>query len=101
MGLNGDLFHWAKANKLDFSISLMPNTPDDTAMQILAKANRVGKGKSVAKDVITMTVIYPDNSTVTFIGGIMTDSQFGKSSATSGRMKTRTYKFTFESMIGL
>lgn len=100
MGVNGDLVTWSKATALSGSLSVIPGSEDDLALQLIAKNNRVGRGKSNALDVITITVIYPDNSTVTFINGKMTDAPFGKSLSSAGRLKSKTYQFAFEGIVG-
>lgn len=100
MGVNGDLITWSRANPLPATLSVIVGSEDDIALQIIAKNNRVGKGKSNALDTITITVIYPDNTTVTFTGGKMTNAMFGKSGTSAGRLKTRSYQFAFENVIG-
>ncbi len=100
MGLNGDLIIWAKAIPLPGTISCIVGSDSDNALQLIAKNNLVGKNKANAKDFITITVVYPDDSTVTFTGGKMTDAMFGKSASSAGRFKTRTYGFLFESVVG-
>lgn len=100
MGVNGDLIVWSKATPLSGSLSVIVGGTNDQALNLLAQNNRVGRAKSNALDVITMTVIYPDNTTVTFTNGKITDAMFGKSLASAGRLKTRTYSFAFENVIG-
>lgn len=100
MGLNGDLVTWANPIPLPGTISCIIGSQSDTALQVLAKNNLVGKGKTNARDIITITVVYPDNTQVTFTGGKMTDAMFGKSASNSGRLKTRVYGFIFESVNG-
>lgn len=100
MGLNGDLITWSRANPLPVSISVIPGSPDDVALGILAENNRVGQGKTSAADIITLTVAYPDLSIITFSQGKLTDAPFGKSIASQGRMKSKTYVFTFQNKVG-
>lgn len=100
MGVNGDLITWSRANPLPATLSVIVGSEDDIALQIIAKNNRVGKGKQNALDSITITVIYPDETTVTFTGGKMTNAMFGKSGTSQGRLKTRSYQFMFENVIG-
>jgi hypothetical protein len=75
---------------------VIPNSEDDANLSELYNANRVGKGKSGARDVITMTVAYPDGRTYTLSGGIITDGIAGLPVASAGRMKSKNYGFTFE-----
>lgn len=99
MGINGDLITWSKPNPIPATLNVIPGGVDDTNLSILAEANRVGKGKNSSRDIITMTVIYPDNSTVTLTSGAITDAMPGKSVASAGRMKTRPYVFAFENKV--
>lgn len=100
MGLNGDLIVWAKAVPIPAVLTVIPGSEDDQNLQALADANRVGRGKTSAQDIITMTVVYPDGTTTTVTNGKMTDAQFGLSVASAGRKKTRSYAFSFENKIG-
>lgn len=99
MGLNGDQIVWSKATPLPMSINVIPGSEDDINLQILADANRVGQGKNSANDVITATVVYPDGRVRTLSGGKMTDAQFGVGISTAGRLKTKAYAFSFESIV--
>lgn len=100
MGLNGDLVAWSRAQPLPMVLNVIPGSADDIALQILADANRVGSGKTSAQDAITATIIYPDGSTIVYRKGRITEAPFGKSVASSGRIKTRTYAFAFEQKAG-
>lgn len=98
MGLNGDLVAWSKATPAKASLSLVPNSEDDVNMAVLFEANRVGKGKQGARDVVTLTVVYPDGSTWTGTEGVITDGMPGRGVASAGRLKTNTYQFAFENL---
>ena len=99
MGLNGDLISWSKANPIKISVSVVPDGLDDIALSVLLQANRVGRGKIGARDVITMVGMYPDNNFVTLTNGIITDGMPANAVASSGRMKSKTYNFSFESYL--
>lgn len=99
MGLNGDLLRWSRAIPIPLTLNVIPETPDDTNLQILGDANRVGQGKVSARDAIDATVIYPDGNTVLLTGGILTDYMPGNSIASSMRLKTKTYMFQFENKV--
>lgn len=101
MGLNGDLIVWAKAVPLPMAVAVIPGSIDDTNLQILADANRVGPGKASAADVIQAAVVYPDGSIVQLNNGRIISAMFGRSVAGSGMQKTRVYTFKFESKTGL
>lgn len=96
MGVNGDLIVWSKANALPFTLNVLPNTPDDDNLQVLAKANRAAKGRRAVQDEITVVVTYPDGQTLRFLRGAITDGMIGNGAASSGRLKTKAYIFAFE-----
>lgn len=100
LGLNGDLIRWAKAVSLPCILNVIAGSEDDISLGILADANRPAQGKSVAGDIITGTVIYPDGSAVQYTGGAITDAVFGKAVAGSGRLKTKPYGFSFQNKAG-
>lgn len=100
MGVNGDLVVWSKANPINTTLNIIPNTEDDKNLAILYEANRVARGKKNVHDVITMTAIYPDGSQKTLSNGALTDGVPGNSVASAGRLKSKPYAFTFENITG-
>jgi hypothetical protein len=98
MGLNGDLLTWSKANPLIATLNLVPGGEDDDNLAVLFEANRVGKGKQAARDEITLTLIYPDTTSVTLNNGAITDGMPTNSVASAGRLKTKAYAFAFENL---
>ncbi len=98
MGLNGDLVTWSKANPIVFTLNVIPETEDDHHLQVLAESNRVGKGKKAVKDVITVTVSYPNGTVKKLTKGAITDIPAATGVASAGRMKTKTYTFVFENI---
>lgn len=96
MGVNGDLVIWSRANPLTATINVIPGSDDDKNLAILLEANRPGRGKTSAMDEITLTVVYPDGSTLTLTGGVITDGPPGLSIASAGRQKSMAYAFAFE-----
>ncbi len=100
MGLNGDLIVWSKANPLPLTLGVIPGSDDDKNMKVLFEANRVGKGKRGVRDVITVTAVYPDETTLTLSEGTITDGPPGRGVASSGRIKSNAYQFAFENVAG-
>lgn len=98
MGINGDLIAWSKANPLPVTLNVIPNSEDDNNLAVLFEANRVGRGKMGARDVIGITVIYPDGRTASFTQGVITDGAPANSVASAGRFKSRAYAFAFENV---
>ena len=98
MGLNGDLVTWSKANPVPFTINVIPDSDDDINLSVLFEANRVGKGKQGARDVINMVVIFPNGNVTSYTAGTITDGQPSNSAQNSGRMKSKAYGFAFENV---
>ena len=59
MTLNGDLTKWSEANIIPLVINVIPGSEDDLNLAILLEANRVGRGKFSARDVINVVGTYP------------------------------------------
>lgn len=98
MGVNGDLVTWSVANPLPLTLNIIPGSEDDRNLAVLLEANRVARGKRGARDVITVSAIYPDETTQTWSLGKITDGVPGKGIAASGRMNSKPYMFTFENL---
>ncbi len=96
MGLNGDLIVWGKAMPVNVKISVIPDSDDDANLAILLQANKVGAGRNPVNDVITMIGTYPDGSFVVLTNGALTDGPAMSSVSSSGRMKSKSYSFSFE-----
>ncbi|MDE2100253.1 MAG: hypothetical protein KGL39_23585 [Patescibacteria group bacterium] len=100
MGLNGDGLKWSRAVMNPMVLNVIPNSDDDTNLSILANANRVSQGNSNARDIITAVLTYPDGTVVTLNQGFITDAPFGSAVSSAGRLKTKTYSFSFSSNTG-
>jgi hypothetical protein len=96
MGLNGDLVVWTSPNPIVSTLNVIPGTDDDRNLAALYEANRPSSGKRPAQDVISMTQVYPDGRSVTLARGVITNGRPGQSTASSGRLKSKPYAFTFE-----
>lgn len=97
MGLNGDLVAASAATPTVVTLNVIPTTDDDRNLAVLVQANIVGKGRTPARDRITMTVNYPDGRSATLTGGVITNGTPITGVASAGRLKTRAYTFAFES----
>lgn len=100
MGLNGDLIVWGKANPIIVTINVIPQSNSDLNLAILLEANRIGRGKIGARDVITMTATYPNGSPILLSVGAITDGIPGSPVSSAGRLKSKPYTFAFESKTG-
>lgn len=96
MGVNGDLVVWNTPTPISVTLSVIPNSEDDVNLSILFEQNRASKNKKSARDSITLTGIYPDGKKITLVNGAMTNGMAGNSVASAGRLKSKTYTFSFE-----
>lgn len=101
MGLNGDLITWSKANPLKTTIGVIAGSADDSNMSVIYEANRVGKGKISARDIITLVGIYPTGRVITLGPGKMLEGMPGFSVASAGRLKTKVFNFSFENIVSV
>lgn len=96
MNVNGELVTTSTPTPLAPTIALIPGSEDDLNMQVALEANRPARGKRLARDIVTLTITYPDGSTATYTDGVMTGGMPIKSVASAGRIKSSTYAFAFE-----
>ena len=97
MNVNGDMVAFSAPQVLTRTLNVIPGSEDDNNLSILYEANRVGKGKRSARDVVTIVANWPDGSTETLGGGKINTGMSGKSLASGGKIKSRSYGFGFES----
>lgn len=88
--VNGDLVVFGKPQVLNPKLSVIAGSPADNNLQALLSARQNG-----VKELIEITISYPDGSGLTASGGVMTTGTKGKSVVSSGRTATRTYGFAF------
>ncbi len=101
MGLNGDLVAWSKPSPISATLNLISPSDDDINMAILLEANRVGRGKRSARDVITMTAIYSDGRPPQILTeGVITGGMPANSVSSNGEIKSKSYTFVFENRLG-
>jgi hypothetical protein len=99
MGPNGDMVIWNRAVPLEVGYNLIPSSPEDVNSNILLEANRAGKGKSSARDIITLVMTYPSGQVVTLNpGGVITGTLLQPVLA-AGRLKSHLYRYRFENMV--
>lgn len=97
--LNGDLVAWSKPNVIPFTVSVLPDTDEDRNLSILWNVNRIGKNKLAVQDVITIVVTYPNGDQKILSSGVMVSGPALNSGTAEGRLKTKEYEFSFESII--
>lgn len=98
MGLNGDLITWSSPAPLVVTINVIPGSDDDRTLAAIFEANRVGRNKASARDVITLASMYPGGNNLTLSEGVMTSGMPGDSVASAGRKKSKAYVFAFEGL---
>lgn len=96
MGVNGDLVIWRTPKPVEITLNVIPNTEEDKNLAILYDANRVAKGKLSVKDVVTIIAKYPDGTTKMLVNGAIVSGMPMNSIASSGKTKSKPYKFVFE-----
>lgn len=95
-GLNGDMVVWSRATGIEVAVNVIPTSEDDDNLDALTDANRVGKNKTSARDRIDIVFTYPNGQRVTCSSGVIVVGSIVPQIASSGRMKTRQYRFRFE-----
>jgi hypothetical protein len=98
MGGNGDLLTWSKATPIGVALSVIPKGDNDKSLGILLANNIVSRGKLSTRDIITLTINWPDGEIEVYDKGKITDGAPGNSFASAGRAKSKTYQFAFQSM---
>lgn len=98
MGLNGDMIIWSRPVGIEIAINCIPTTPGDVNMETLLAANRVGKNKRGARDLIGIVLQYPSSAVATLISGAIISGAIIPQVAAAGRIKTRQYRFRFENI---
>ena len=98
MNINGDLVSWTAPQPILPTINVIPGSAADVNLGLLFEANRAAKGKTVARDIITLVGNYPDGSTVTLANAKMINGFPGKSIASAGRYKSKAYGFAAQDL---
>lgn len=98
MGLNGDHVMWSRPNLIEVVANVIARSADDVNLTVLAEANRTGKGKTSARDIITMTINYPDGMIASLTKGVIATAEMLPQVQNSGRLKGRPYRFRFENI---
>jgi hypothetical protein len=97
--LNGDLVAWGKPNVIPLTVAVLPDTDEDRNLSILWNVNRIGKNKVAVQDIITLVVTYPNGDQKILSNGVMISGPALNSGSSEGRLKTKEYEFSFESII--
>lgn len=100
-GPNGNTAFWSISETIELTIAPIVGSNTDQILQILYQANRPQYNKTSAFDNISLTIIYPDLVTsLQLYNGVIVSGFAGKGLNVDGLLKTRTYKFKFNSYSG-
>jgi hypothetical protein len=99
MGVNGNMIVYRTPYSYNLTFNITPMTDQDAIMENIANADRIAFGKSSAKNVLTLVVIYPQGRTLTFIDGALTSIPGGFSAGGNGRIGGRQYSMSFRNMV--
>lgn len=97
-GLNGDMVVWSRPAGIEIAFNIIPTSEDDVNLSTLLEANRVGKGKRGARDLVNIVTTYPSGMIVTYSKGIIVSGSLIPGVSSGGRIKTRQYRFRFENV---
>lgn len=98
MGLNGDMLVWSRPQGIEIVLNVIATSPDDDNMAVLFESNRIGKGKKSARDIISVTLNYPNGLLAQLSQGVMVAGTALPAVASAGRFKTRAYRFHFQNI---
>jgi len=95
-GLNGDMLVWTHPQGVEITFMVIPTSEGDINLDTLLDANRVGKGKTSARDKINIVHTYPNGDVATCTNGVILSGNMLPGISGAGRLKSRPYKFRFE-----
>ena len=99
-GVNGHLIVWKTANGVTVNLPLIPNTEDSALMDRLYAANQPAPNKFVAKDIIQLVITNPITGVpTTYKNGWLEEGPAGYQYGLDGRIKSKVYTMTFESVV--
>lgn len=98
MGPNGDTITWSRPELIEISVNVIPQSQDDLNLTVLMDANRVAKGKTSARDAISIIWTYPNGLVVTATDGKLITAPAVQSGTAAGRAKSKRYVFRFGSV---
>ena len=99
MSMSGDGVYWSTPKLVEFEFNVIPGSNEDVALNILFLANTASKNKISSKDEVTVSAFYPDGTSVLLTGCRCRGFAPGTSATSSGRKKSKKYRFFSESSI--
>lgn len=98
MNVNGDLVVYSAPNPIPITVNVIPGSEEDLNLSVIYEANRAGKNKRHAGDVITLVAVYPNGASLALSEGVMTSGQPASSPSNAGRIKSKSFTFTFQNL---
>ena len=102
-GLNGTLISWSRAVNIPIKINVIPGSDSDRTLKIIGDNNFPSAdnlGRPIVKDVMTLVLTHPDGLQEVLQEGKMTKYSPVIGTSGSGRRKSQSYEFMFESRGG-
>lgn len=95
MTLQTTAVYWTTAELIRMTVRVVANTPVDTSLRQFFESNAAQSFGSGSKDVVTMTISYPNGSKTTFSNGSCDSYSPAMGAAQSGRLTQSEYSFMF------
>jgi hypothetical protein len=99
IGPNGDTITWTRPQLIEISTNVIPQSDDDLNLTTILDANRIEKGKTSARDVISIVATYPNGMVITLSEGKMVTAPVVQSGTSEGKAKTKRFAFKFGKMV--
>jgi hypothetical protein len=99
MGVNGNMIVYRTPYAYNLTMNITPMTEVDQIMENIANADRIAFGKASAKNVLMLSVIYPQGRVLTYIDGALTSVPGGFTAGGNGRMGGRSYTMAFRNVV--
>ena len=99
-GVNGELIVYKTVNPIEVTLPLIPNTEEESLMDLLFEANRASKNRFPKKDIITLVLTNPVTGVAkTYKNGVIKSGTVAYQYGADGRIKNKTYTFVFEDAV--
>lgn len=99
MNVNGELVTWNTPKPIYVALNVIADTEDSENLDIIFDGNRAAYKKTAIRDKITLCVNYPDGKRKTLTGGRPKAYVPSTGVASSGRKKSKLYRFVFENKL--
>lgn len=90
---------WNVYAPIVIDLNIIAGGENDDLLNVLLLANRAEKGKELAQDILTMSIIYPNGRIRTYGDGSIMSGPGGLTVDAERKLKTNLYKFGFDTII--